>query len=101
MLKVQPVAAVVVADLVSTRNNRMLAPSVRINVPDMLIQLMQVSPVHSLAVLGWIGYLKSAQAAHFSQGWTKSSGKPMNMFSGWSQLSAPLRTCLRAQTASL
>jgi len=48
MLKVQPVAAVAVADPASIRNDGMLALSVGINVPDMLIQLLQVSPVRSL-----------------------------------------------------
>jgi len=84
MLKVQPVAAIAVADPAPARNDRKLAPSVRINVPYMLIQLLQVSPVRALSVSGWIGYPKSAQAAHFLPGWTKSSGKPTNMFTGWS-----------------
>ena len=84
MLKVQPVAAIAVADPAPARNDRKLAPSVSINVPYMLIQLLQVSPVRSLSVSGWIGHPKSAQAAHFLPGWTKSSGKPTNMFTGWS-----------------
>ena len=42
MLKVQPVAAIAVADPAPVRNDRNLAPSVRINVPYMLIQLLQV-----------------------------------------------------------
>jgi len=84
MLKVQPVAAIAVADPAPARNDRKLAPSVRINVRYMLIQLLQVSPVRALSVSGWIGHPKSAQAAHFLPGWTKSSGKPTNMFTGWS-----------------
>jgi len=96
MLKVQPVAAIAVADPAPTRNDRKLAPSVRINVSYMLIQLLQLSPLRALSVSGWIGHLKSAQAAHFLPGWTKSSGKPTNMFTGWSKLSPPLRTCLQA-----
>ena len=84
MLKVQPIAAIAVADRAPTRNDRKLAPTVRINVPYMLIWLLQVSPVRALSVSGWIGHPKSAQAAHFLPGWTKSSGKPTNMFTGWS-----------------
>jgi len=84
MLKGQPVAAIAVADPAPARNDRKLAPSVRINVPYMLIQLEQVSPVCALSVSGWIGHPKSAQAAHPQPGWTKSSGKPTNMFTGWS-----------------
>ena len=84
MLKVQPVAAIAVADPAPARNDLKLAPSVRINVPYMLIQLLQVSPVRVLSVSGWNGLAKSAQAAHFLPGWTKSSGKPTNMFTGWS-----------------
>jgi len=84
MLKVQPVAAIAVADPAPARNDRRLAPSVRINVPYMLIQLLQVAPVRARSVSGWIGHPKSAQAAHFLPGWTKSSGKPTNMFTGWS-----------------
>ena len=84
MLKVQPVAAIAVADPAPARNDRNLAPSVRIDVPYLLIQLLQVSPVRSLFMSGWIGHAKSAQAAHFLPKWTKSSGKPTNMFTGWS-----------------
>jgi len=84
MLKVQPVAAFAVADPAPTRNDRKLAPSVRINVPYMLIQLLQVSLVRALFLSGWIGHPKSAQAARFLPGWTQSSGKPTNMFTGWS-----------------
>jgi len=84
MFKVQPVAAIAVADPAPATNDRKLAPSVRINVPYMLIQLLQVSPVHALSVSGWIGHPKSPQLAHFLPGWTKSSGKPRNMFTGWS-----------------
>jgi len=84
MLKVQPVTAIGVADPAPARNDRNLAPSVCINVPYMLIPLLQVSPVRALAVSGWIGHPKSTPAAHFLQGWTKSSGKPTNMFTGWS-----------------
>jgi len=84
MLKVQPVAAIAVADPAPARNDRKLTPSFHINVPYMRIQLLQVSPVRALSVSGWIGHPKSAQAAHFLPGWTKSSCKPMNMFTGWS-----------------
>jgi len=84
MLKVQPVGAIAVAEPAPARNNRKLAPSVRINVAYMLIQVLQVSPVPALSVSGWIGRPKSAQAAHFLPGWTKSSGKPTNRFTGWS-----------------
>jgi len=84
MLKVQPVAPIAVADPAPARKDRKLAPSVRINVPDMLILLMQVSPVRAQSVSGWISHPKSAQAAPFLPGWTKSSGKPTNMFTGWS-----------------
>jgi len=84
MLKVQPVAAIAVADPAPARNDRKLAPSVCINVPYMLIQLLQVSPVCALSVSGRIGHPKSDQAAHSLPGWTKSSGKPTNMFTGWS-----------------
>jgi len=82
MLKVQPVAAIAVADPALARNDRKLAPSVHINVLYMLIQLLQVSPVHALSVSGWNGHPKSAHAAHLLSGWTKSSGKPTNMFTG-------------------
>jgi len=68
MLKVQPVAAIAVADPAPARNDRKLAPSVRINVPYLLIQLLQVSPVRALSVSGWIGHPKSAQAAHVLPG---------------------------------
>jgi len=68
MLKVQPVAAIAVADPAPARNDRKVAPSVRINVPYMLIQLLQVSPVRALSGYGWIGHPKSAQAAHFRPG---------------------------------
>jgi len=84
MLKVQPVAPIAVADPAPARNDRKLAPSVRINLPYMLIQLLQVSLVRALLVSGWIGHAKSAQVANFLLGWTKSSGKPMNMFTGCS-----------------
>jgi len=84
MLKVQPVAAIAVADPAPARNDGKLAPTVRINVPYMLIQLLQVSPGCALSVSEWIGYPKSTQAAHFLPGRTKSSGKPTNMFTGWS-----------------
>jgi len=48
-----PVAAVPVADPTPARNDRKLSPSVRNkDVPYMLIQLMQVSPVHGLSVSG-------------------------------------------------
>jgi len=48
-----PVAAVPVADPTPARNDRMLSPSVRNkDVPYMLIQLLQVSPVSSLSVSG-------------------------------------------------
>jgi len=50
MLKVQPVAAIAVVDPAPTRNDRKLAPSIRINVPYMLIQLRQASPVRALCV---------------------------------------------------
>jgi len=63
MLKVQPVAAVGVADPASARNDGKLAPTVRINTPYMLIQLQQVFPVRALCVSGWIRHPKSAQAA--------------------------------------
>jgi len=82
MLKVQPVAAIALADPAPARHDRRLAPSVRINVPYMLIQLLQVSPVRALSVSGWIGHPKSVQVAHFLPEWTKSSGKPTNMFTG-------------------
>ena len=82
MLKVRPVAAIAVADPAPARNDRKLAPSVRINVPYMLIPLLQVSPVRALSVSGWIGHPKSVQAAHFLPGRSKSSGKPTNMFTG-------------------
>jgi len=52
MLKVQPVAAIVVVDPALTRNDRKLAPSLRINVPSRLIQLLQVSPVRPWSVHG-------------------------------------------------
>jgi len=65
MLKVQPVAAIVVADPAPARNDRRLALSVGINVPYMLIQLLQISPVRAVSVSGWIGHPKSAQAAHY------------------------------------
>jgi len=84
MLKVQPVAAIAVADPAPARNDRKLSPSVPIIIPYMLIQLLRVSPVRALSVSGWIGHLKSAQAAHFLLGWTKCSGQPTNMFTGWS-----------------
>jgi len=84
MLKVQPVAAIAVADTAPARNDRKLAPSFHINVPYMLIQLLQVSLVHALSLSGWIGPLKSAQAARFLPGCTQSSGKHTNMFTGWS-----------------
>ena len=70
MLKVQPVAAIGVADPAPTRNYPKLAPIVRINVPYILIQLLQVLPVRTLFVSGWISDPKSAQAAHFLPGWT-------------------------------
>ena len=82
MLKVQPVATPAVADPAPARNDRKLAPSVRINVPLMLMEVLQVSPVSALSVSMSIGHPKSAQAAHFLPGWTKSSGKPTNMFTG-------------------
>jgi len=48
-----PVAAVPVADPTSARNHRKLSPSVRNkDVPYMLIQLLQVSPVRGLSVSG-------------------------------------------------
>jgi len=84
MLKVQTVAAIGVADPSPTRKDRKLAPSVRINVPYMLIQLLQGSPLRALSVSGWIGHPKSTQAVHFLPGLTKSSGKPTNMFTEWS-----------------
>jgi len=84
MFKVQPVATVAVADLAPARNDCKFVLSIPINVPYMLIQLLQVSPVRALYVSGWIGYPKSAQAAYFLPGWTKSTGKPTNMFTGWS-----------------
>jgi len=84
MLKVQPVAAIAVADPALARNDRKLAPSVHINVVYMLIQLLQGSPVHARSVSGWISHPKSAHAAHLLPGWTKSSGKLTNMFTGWS-----------------
>jgi len=68
MFKVQPVAAIAVADPAPARNDRKFAPSVRINVPYMLIQLLQVSPVRALSVSGWISHPKSAQAATFLPG---------------------------------
>jgi len=47
------VAPVPVADPTLTRNDRKLSPSVRNkDVPYMLIQLLQVSPVHGLSVSG-------------------------------------------------
>ena len=67
ILKVQPVAAVVVAGPAPARDYRKLAPSVRINVQYMLIQLLQVSPVRALGVSGWIGHPKSAQVAYFGR----------------------------------
>jgi len=70
MLKVQPVAAIVVADPAPTRNYPKLAPSVRINEPYMLIQLLQVLPVSALFVSRWISDPKSAQEAHCLPGWT-------------------------------
>jgi len=82
--KVQPVAAIAVPKPTPARNDCKLVPSVRINVLYMLIQLMQVSPVPTVSVSGWIGHPKSAQAAHFLPGCTKSSSKPTNMFTGWS-----------------
>jgi len=46
-----PVAAVPVADPTPPRNNRKLSPSIRNkDVPYMLIQLLQVSPVRGLSV---------------------------------------------------
>jgi len=72
MLKVQPAVAIAVADAASARNDRKLAPSVCINVPIMVIQCLQVSPLCALSISGWIGHPKSAQAAHFLRGWTKS-----------------------------
>jgi len=48
-----PVAAGPVADPTPARNNRKLSPSVRNkNVPYVLIQPLQVSPVHGLSILG-------------------------------------------------
>jgi len=48
-----PVAAVQVADPTPARNDRKLSPSVRNkDVPYMLIQLLQVSPVRPLSVSG-------------------------------------------------
>ena len=48
-----PVAAVLVADPTPARNDRKLSPTVRnIDVPDMLIELLQVSPVRGLTVSG-------------------------------------------------
>ena len=82
MLKVQPVAAIAVGDPAPTSNDGKLAPSVRINVLYMLIQLLQVSLVRTLSLCGWISLPKSAQAAHCLPGWTKSSGKSTNMFTG-------------------
>ena len=82
MLKVQPVAAIAVADPAPARNDRKLASSVRINVLYMLIQLLQVSTVRALFVSGWIGHPKSDHAAHFLWGWTISSGKPTNTLTG-------------------
>ena len=70
MLKVQPVAAIVVADPAPTRNYPKLAPSVRINEPYMRIELQQVLPVRALFVSGWIGDPKSSQEAHCLPGWT-------------------------------
>ena len=81
-LKVQPVAAIAVADPARARNDCKLAPSVRINVPYILIQPLPVSPVRALSVSRWICHPKSAQAAHSLPGWTKSSGKPKTMFTG-------------------
>ena len=83
-LKVQRVATIAVADPTPARNDRKLASSVRIHVPYMLIQLLQVSPTNAPSVPGWISHPKSAQAAHFLWGWTKSRGKPLNRFTGWS-----------------
>ena len=80
MLKVQSVATIAVADPAPARNDRKLAPGVCINVPYMLIQLLQVSQVHALSFSGSIGHSKSTQAAHFLPGLTKSRGKPTNMF---------------------
>ena len=82
MLKVQPVATVAVADPTPTRNNCKLLPRVCINIPYMLIQLLQVLSVPAVCVSEWIGYPMSAQVAHFLSGLTKSSGKSMNMFTG-------------------
>jgi len=50
MLKVQPLATIAVADPAPTRNDRRFASSVCINVPYMLIQLLQRSPVRALSV---------------------------------------------------
>jgi len=48
-----PVAAVPVADPTPARNDRKLSPRVRNkNVPNMLIQLLQVTPVRTLSVSG-------------------------------------------------
>jgi len=60
MLEVQPVAAIAVAEPTPTRNHCKLARSVGLNVPYMLIQLLQVSPVCGLCVSGWLGNPKSA-----------------------------------------
>jgi len=52
-----PVAAVPVADATSARNDRKLSPSVRNkDIPYMVIQLLQVSPVRGLSVSGWMSH---------------------------------------------
>jgi len=52
-----PVAAVPVADPTPARNDPKLSPSVgNKDVPYMLIQLLQVSPVRALSVLGQISH---------------------------------------------
>jgi len=68
MLKVQPVATIAVVDPAQARNDCKLAPSVRINVPYMLILHLQVSLVRALSISGWICHPKSVQAGHFLPG---------------------------------
>ena len=84
MLKVQPVAVIAVADPATARNDSKLAPIIRFDVQYMVIPLLQVLPVRALSVSPWIRHPKSVQAAHVLPGWTKSSGKHTNMFTGWS-----------------
>jgi len=83
-LKVQPIATVAVVDPAPARNDRKVAPSVCPNVPIIRLQLLQVSLVGALCLSVWIKHPKSGQAAHFLPGWTESSGKLTNMFTGWS-----------------